>query len=431
MSVIEKVNIQCMHLINKEKVEWSEEGTTAGICIPQVFFANGEPWKSVNYYVLQLYQSFQWSSLKTVLSQINHLNAYSIWLKNNNIDWKQFPVTEKNRCIYIYRGFLIEQRNSGGLAASTVKHRINAVINFYKWLYENKLHTTKIWRDDSEEFNELDKPNFERTIETSLRKLYIPNRKRVGSCLEDGVVPITSKSRSILINELFNSGKIELYLMHKIAFYTGARSETIRTMQISSLENVIVDKNKNKNKNKNEIVYMRVGPPTKVKTKFDVQGFLIFPSILIKELLEYAYSIRRLTRRELTTDNNKTYLFLTSRGNPYSETSFTKEISDMRGFLIKRGHPEFSHFKFHQTRATYGSMLMQFALNAYPGTATAVGFVRNAMLHKHESTTWKYVKFLESESIKEKLADEFFNFFKNGLENAHENIGGVDYDNYS
>lgn len=425
MSVIEKVNIRCMHLINKDKVEWSEEETSEEICIPQVFFANGEPWKSVNYYVLQLYQSFQWSSLKTVLSQINHLNAYSIWLENNNIDWKQFPVTEKNRCIYIYRGVLIEQRNSDGLAASTVKHRINAVINFYKWLYENKLYTTRIWKDNSEEFNELDKPNFERTIETSLKKLYIPNRKRIGVCLEDGVVPITSKSRSILINELFKSGKKELYLMHKIAFYTGARSETIRTMQISSLDNVMIDKKTN------EIVYMRVGPPTKVKTKFDVQGFLIFPAVLIKELLEYAYSIRSLGRRELATDDKKSYLFLTSRGNPYSETSFTKEISDMRGFLIKQGHREFSHFKFHQTRATYGSMLMQFALSAYPSTATAVGFVRNAMLHKHESTTWRYVKFLESENIKEKLADEFFNFFKNGLENADEKIGKIDYDIYS
>ncbi|MCT8891402.1 site-specific integrase [Klebsiella quasipneumoniae] len=209
--------------------------------------------------------------------------------------------------------------------------------------------------------------------------------------------------------------------MHKIAFFTGARSETIRTLQLESLENTIsVGKD-------DGIKCVRVGPPTKVKTKYGVSGLILFPTTLLHELIEYYYSTRRLERQLKSKNQKSSTLFITRSGNPYSDTSFTKEISDMRVFLSGKGYNQFLSFKFHQARATYGTMLMNFALEIFPFTANAIGFVRNAMLHKHESTTWRYVKFIEYESFKEKLSDEFFRLFTASTSYEKEIIAKVTY----
>ncbi|MEL2330804.1 site-specific integrase, partial [Klebsiella pneumoniae] len=78
---------------------------------------------------------------------------------------------------------------------------------------------------------------------------------------------------------------------------------------------------------------------------------------------------------------------------------------------MSAGLKQFQEFKFHQTRATFGTQLMRLAMDVLPSQVDAIVFVRDAMLHKDEATTWKYVKFIEKEPIKEALSDEFFNLY--------------------
>ena len=63
-------------------------------------------------------------------------------------------------------------------------------------------------------------------------------------------------------------------------------------------------------------------------------------------------------------------------------------------------------FKFHQTRATFGTWLMEVALRV-ASTKAAVAFVRDAMLHKDEKTTFLYVRFHEEGPVKAAMANEF------------------------
>ncbi|MBN0203493.1 site-specific integrase, partial [Pseudomonas aeruginosa] len=142
--------------------------------------------------------------------------------------------------------------------------------------------------------------------------------------LENGLLPLSDKNRNILLRFLHEQGKVELYLMVLIGFFTGARSETIRTLRLSSLENATDDSTTP------GIMRVTVGPGTQVKTKFDVRGSLLFPSQLLQELERYAYSARRLTRQARASEGDRTLLFLSERGNAYSETSFTKLISYLR-----------------------------------------------------------------------------------------------------
>ncbi|MGR7271275.1 hypothetical protein ACU615_21500 [Klebsiella aerogenes] len=421
MAVIENIIINGMAPIITDGIEWSLSKKERELIMPHVFFKDGEPWIEANNYALTNIQNMVWGSIKTAMSNMNHLKAYASWLEENNTHWQYFPIIEKERCIHRFRGYLIEQRDSGKLAPSTAKHRMLAVLNFYKWIESKKIIKSGLWKEAKQTVKFVDDVGFKRSITVSYSDLAIKNRRRIGCSLEDGLSPITSEMRELLLKILYENDKEELYLMHKIAFFTGARSETIRTLQLESLENTIsVGKD-------DGIKCVRVGPPTKVKTKYGVSGLILFPATLLHELIEYSYSTRRLERQLKSKNKKSSTLFITRSGNPYSDTSFTKEISDMRVFLSGKGHNQFLSFKFHQARATYGTMLMSFALEIFPFTSNAIGFVRNAMLHKHESTTWRYVKFIEYESFKEKLSDEFFRLFTASTSYEKEIIAKVTY----
>jgi hypothetical protein len=93
--------------------------------------------------------------------------------------------------------------------------------------------------------------------------------------------------------------------------------------------------------------------------------------------------------------------------------------SDLRKELVQNGFSQFGNFKFHQSRATFGTMLMSFMLESLP-PMNAIAFVRDAMLHKHESTTWGYIKFLETANAKAEFADKFFHFFTQTNKLANE-----------
>jgi integrase len=68
------------------------------------------------------------------------------------------------------------------------------------------------------------------------------------------------------------------------------------------------------------------------------------------------------------------------------------------------------NFKFHQTRATYGTWLMSICLeNASP--KAAIEFVKRAMHHKNESTTFGYITFIEHTEAKIEVANAFTEAF--------------------
>jgi integrase len=134
-------------------------------------------------------------------------------------------------------------------------------------------------------------------------------------------------------------------------------------------------------------------------------------------------------RQALAKKGNRTVLFLTSKGNPYSDTSFTKVMSDLRKRMVADGLKEFQSFHFHQSRATFGTELMSLALKYLPDKADAICFVRDAMLHKDESTTWKYVKFIERHPLKEKYASEFYKLITGKVNKESRDQALEDYAN--
>jgi integrase len=203
-------------------------------------------------------------------------------------------------------------------------------------------------------------------------ELAIPNRSRPGLRLEDGLTPLKTDDALELLEFVKGQHLRELSLMLTLGFLTGARIETITTLSVKDIENARPDA-------ETPCTYrLPVGPGTGVNTKFDVSGELMVPKFLIDDLKEYAYSMHRLRRQGRASKSNRGFLFLTIRGNQYQSGSFNRLMTDLRRRAIVAGMRFMGSFKFHQTRATFGTWLMEVALRV-AGTKAAVAYaaIRN------------------------------------------------------
>jgi integrase len=203
-----------------------------------------------------------------------------------------------------------------------------------------------------------------------------------------------------LLNFTVREETPELHLMLTTGFFTGARLCTITTLRIENLESALPDPYIE------DIFLIRVGPGTSVSTKFNVEGSILIPKKLLEELKKHSYSTSRLKREAKADRIDKSLVFLTSHGKPYNRNSIGVLMSSLRRKAIRANLKFMKSFKFHMTRATYGTWLMKLSLSV-SSTGASIEFVKNAMLHKHEASTFTYVKFLENTEGKQQAAAAF------------------------
>lgn len=203
--------------------------------------------------------------------------------------------------------------------------------------------------------------------------------------------------------------------MLKLGFFTGARLQTICSLKLGNLERAVPDPDVD------GLWCVAAGPGSRphVETKFDVSGTLRIPDALLRDLKAYAYSTRRMKRQARAFREYKELLFITTRGNPYERredgkrsSAINSEMVTLRRTALEAGLKFMADFHFHQTRATYGTLLMK-TLLPMGNLQAALEFVRNAMFHKEISTTMTYVKFIEQSKGKAEVANAFTQAFFN------------------
>jgi integrase len=232
----------------------------------------------------------------------------------------------------------------------------------------------------------------------------IPNRSRPGLRLEDGLLPITDQHKLDLLEFARTNASPEMHLMLMTGFFSGARLETILTLRTTSLNDAVRDVGMP------NIWRVKVGPGTGVATKFDVSGDLLIPDQLMQELNDHTVSKRHISRVIKADNADKTLVFLTRYSTPYQVKSVDREMVDLRRAGQAAGLKFLQKFKFHQTRATFGTWLMKLCL-AVSSVKASIEFVKNAMLHKHEATTFKYVKFIETTKVSIEIEKAFSESF--------------------
>lgn len=386
--------------------EWCRAQLRKGVKrLPQIFWKDGSGWAEANVWALQ-------ESVKprahedTVSSKMRHLHAYAKYLDANNLDWRHFPTRIDERSLVKFRGHLLRRVESGNLAITTASVRMSAVIQFYRFAQAKKLvHSQNPpWEERAVVIRYVDSVGFNRSMTRTSTNLHIPIRRRIGESLEDGLLPLSASDTKELVAYIQANESSEMGLMILIGLFTGARIGTITTLTKQSIRSARPDPQLS------DIKLIRIGPGTDVKTKFDVSGDLMFPVSLLKTIELYIESTERLKREMRTPDGDKPRVFLTRRGRPYSVETVDRLIEKLRKKAIAQGLTFMDRFKFHQTRATFGTQLMKLLLQVMNAT-NAIDFVRSAMHHKSEATTFKYIKFLESSKAKQELAEAYTRLF--------------------
>lgn len=411
MATLQLINYHPFRVnIQSNKVHWTKSNHQIIKGLPQIIWHDNTTWSEVNLWALEQATSFR-SSIKTVRSNMSHLLAYAKWLESESMDWWHFPDRESERCLNRFRGALIQARNSGELAPSTTSQRMAAVIRFYKWARKTGLISTEwpMWNDRFVGIKLTNQFGLEHTLKVASTNLSIPNRTVAGPIqLEDGLLPLSIKAMKEILSFADENASKELSLMLRIGFFTGLRIGSITDLKVSTLQNAMIIPEIG-------IKTISVGPSARppVDTKFDVSGSVPVPNELLEILLDYASSIRRLKRQSLSSEADQDLLFLTRFGNNYkgdSSSAINVEMSRLRQLGLKSGAKAFRGFYFHRTRATYATELMRVALDVM-SVSEAIEFVKESCLHKDESTTMKYVKFIETSKTMKEASDAFTNAF--------------------
>lgn len=384
---------------------WERDKVAPGIRrLPQLFWDAGEGWAEANHWALE--KMTDGAHPDTAKGLMKHLHAYACFLETNNLDWRHFPTRLAERVTLRFRGDLIQQIERGSLSSSTARSRINAVVQFYRHAaaYDFVTPANPMWRDRQVVVRYFDAVGFKRSVTRLSTDLAIPNRSVPGVRLEDGLLPLSDVHTTELLEFTAGQESAELHLMLSTGFFTGARLGTVTTLRIEDLERARPDP------------YMkgfhliRVGPGTGVATKLNVIGDLLVPSALLNALKLHGYSTQRLKREAKATPQDRSLVFLTIRGKRYSNNSVARLMTSLRRSAVRADLRFMDRFKFHQTRATYGTWLMKLALSVTTAGA-AIEFVKGAMLHKHEASTFTYVRFLETTKGKQEAARAFHEAF--------------------
>ncbi|CAN7336536.1 site-specific integrase [Polaromonas sp. LjRoot131] len=377
--------------------------------LPQIFWENHFPWQEANLWAHDRATSGD-VTIETVQVNMRGLAHYAAFLESRELQWFEFPSTKADRCLVRYRGFLKKERDRGGLAPSTVSSRMRYVIAFYRWVQAEGLFNPgcRLWRDIPVYIKFFDAVGFERTLLRTTTDLSIPNRTRPGERLEDGLLPVSAVDRDEILDFARAHANEELFLFLSAGFFTGMRLGTLCDLRIQTLEHAVPDPATP------GMLHLAVGPGASppVSTKFGVTGQVWITQELLNELREYAYSPRRLKREAKASGEHSNLLFLTRYGNPYSRRNSDRSsalnvtLSEFRKKGAARGLHVLRNFHFHQSRCTFGTELASIAIRV-GNDISAIAFVRDALLHKDEATTFKYLKFVKNTPVKEAMANAF------------------------
>lgn len=399
----------------QEKLVWAKQAKLPIERLPQIFWDDRRGWDEANLWSLERAASGEVKA-ETIKRTMKHLCRYANFLETEGIDWQHFPVRKDEQVLRMFRKHLIDQVKDGTLESSTATNGMNAVIQFYRFANSHNLVRPggPMWDDRLTVIRFHDSVGFKRAVVRLSTDLRIPNRKQVGTRLEDGLLPLRAEHMSKLLAYTATNENNELHLMLSTGFFTGARIGTITTLTVSGLQTAREDPLTP------GIYLLPVGPGTGVATKNSVSGDLMVPKAVLADLKKYASSTARLLRETKALPLDKNLLFLARSSRPYTVQTVNRLVQEMRKRAVLAGLQFMQRFRFHQSRATFGTWLMQLLLDNGVPPSVAIGIVKDAMLHKDEKTTLGYIKFLENIRGKEQAAAAFNKAFT-GLYNRDWN----------
>ena len=405
---------------------------------PVIIQNDGSPSEIFNLYLLKKLQQTVQYDFKTFASIANQLVDFQRFLEDEKLDGLKFHKLKQLNAIFKYRTRLIDQANVGLISASSASGRINAVVNFYRFLVTENLVDHQRYGMPFQDVYKYIAVNNEfgarrkMAIKSHDVAIHVPAKAHNSETIVDGgeLSPLTVDEQAIVLKTLQKSSR-EYQLMFYLALFTGARLQTICTLRIKYLINREADSH--------GFIRLSVGSGTGIDTKFQKPMTLLIPNWLAQDIKIYINSEQARQRRQKSNygDSDENYVFLTKFGTPfYTSKAEQQELiekikaSDLfslklklyegeavRSYLkvillpkIRLIDPKFQGFKFHDLRASFGMNLLESQLKHLPeghNHMTAVEYVQARMGHSNISTTLQYLNYKSRLQWRSKIQHEY------------------------
>ena len=405
---------------------------------PIIVQGDGQPSEIFNLYLMKKLQQTIQYDFKTFASIANQLIDFHRFLEDEKLDCLKFNKLKQLNAIFKYRTRLIDQVNAGLIGASSARGRINAVVNFYRFLVIEDLVDHQRYGipfQDVYKYIAVDNEFGARrkmAIKSHDLAIHVPAKAHNSEAIVDGgeLSPLTVEEQTVVLKALQQSSR-EYQLMFYLALFTGARLQTICTLRIENLFN--------RESDSHGFIRLPVGAGTGVDTKFQKPMTLLIPNWLAQDLKIYINSEQARQRRQKSNygDSDENYVFLTKLGTPFytskaEQQKLTEKIktSNLFGTRLKlyegeavRSYlkvvllpeislidPQFPSFKFHDLRASFGMNLLESQLQHLPeghSAMTAVEYVQARMGHRNISTTLQYLNYKSRLQWRSKIQHEY------------------------
>lgn len=396
--------------------------------VPQIVWQSGDFWGEANLWLLRRVRMLLSGDIKeaTIVANGKDLLAYANWLEDSGKLWWQCPIRDDERPLNLYRGFLVASAGPeapeslakkgnvprpGVLSPLLASRRMSTVKAFYLWLLKEEILSPgfQLWTEKAIRIPYEDAFGFRRHIEAVQSSLDIKvARIQNQDGLEDGLQPVSLKVRDAILDLAYRRSSRELFFMLSLGFWSGLRLGTICDLKIQTLENALPIHNNP------DLKLLSIGPQANppVQMKFGQNGSgVVIPVRLLDELMDYAVGLERGKRVAAAKPQHKGLLFLTKKGNPYGSKGADRsptvnaEVSRLKRTAREEGL-NIDNFVFHWSRATFATMWSRVAreqgrLDSFFPT------LKNMMAHKHDRTTWRYIRWVEKEEVRAAVMDEF------------------------
>lgn len=337
------------------------------------------------------------------------LLRYWNFLERENLEWNCFPPINRLKPTYLFRSHeLLASVRAGKIAYSTANGCMGQVVRFYTWAIESRhlvisddrqapFKVEFIARHNTDMLAHL-RPRI--LIQTSDLRIRIP--KHASSV--NSLTPLSLEHLSLLKSHL-NSQSREFILMTLLACECG-----LRLREASSFTHNALLEARPASELKNRY-HITIGPRNGVETKFSKTRTIEISVALLNLLQHYALSERRAqriarwekkVRTEDETGNNSSRtepLFISQQGNPVRPEVLNARWVAFRN-MLRQEDPGF-RYRFHDLRCTYATYRLHNLLESGLSEGEALECLMGWMGHRHESTTFKYIRFLKiNETLK-------------------------------
>lgn len=438
---ISKARVVYLQNIRKSELAWEKgsnneefhfqhlKGSNSFPKMPVILQSNGLPWKIGNAYLLGQLDTPELSKIKTLSARANHLKYYLQYLEDTNQHFLHLPKLYHERVTQKFKLFMKAACSDYGFSAEYINNILSTIAHFYlnieyQSLIKSELLQNKPFTQITKQILTTNEVGFARSLSVITNDLKIKSSRKpspdIGKLRDGGELRPLSLNEQQYIFEGFenNLASIELELMMRIALETGARQQTVCTLDIDSIQKAHMELNDDLDK---KAVLISAGAKHAADTKGGRLNKLFFGIDLVRDLMLYMDCERAENRREKsfykhTKDN---YVFLTRDGNPYLTAQ--REIRDRQNpkpswgharnaFVPKNGqslrnelgrfvsriqkkHPDFKRFTFHDLRATSGMNIVRAMRKKNHPDTKIFDFVRQHLNHRNFKTTEMYLKF--------------------------------------